>query len=350
MPCVGESLHPRPLRLFCSIAVSHPQSVEKLSISGTHRHRNQKTKMGHREGAVNERRRDSWRGNRCPQNTPSKLSDIIHWHGLTLCDVKMALRELELANGEKFTAQYLVQSSEMSGCASTTRNLICTVSYVFPRDCAEVAESGPSASGRYLIRPTGMTQAFDVYCDMSTDGGNWTLLQRRKDGSISFDRTWMDYKFGFGDVMSEHWLGNDKIYHLTAQRDYELRVELGDFEGNEVFAIYKSFRIDNETMKYRLHVSGYSGNAGDSLSAHNGLLFTSWDRDNDNYELNCAQEHVGSGWWYDHCLYANLNGYYVTSDVVTFTSRLGICWYDWKSSYNSMKRAEMKIRPIRPWC
>ncbi|XP_071510649.1 fibrinogen-like protein 1 [Diadema antillarum] len=257
----------------------------------------------------------------------------------------MALRELELENGEKFTAQYIVRPSETSGCVSTTRNLICTISYVFPRDCSEVAKSGPRASASYLIRPTGMTHAFEVYCDLSTDGGNWTLLQRRKDGSVSFNRLWVDYKFGFGDVLSEHWLGNDKIYHLTAQRDYELRVELGDFEGNEAFAIYKSFRIDNETLNYQLHVSDYSGNAGDSLSAHNGLLFTSQDRDNDNYELNCALEHVGSAWWYDHCLFANLNGFYVTSDVVTSTSRLGISWYNWKLNYYSMERAEMKIRP-----
>ncbi|XP_072167984.1 fibrinogen-like protein 1 [Diadema setosum] len=196
-----------------------------------------------------------------------------------------------------------------------------------------------------------MTQAFDVYCDMSTDGGNWTVLQRRSDGSVSFDRLWVDYKFGFGDVMSEHWLGNNKIYHLTAQRDYELRVELGDFEGNEAFAIYKSFRIGNEITKYRLHVSDYSGNAGDSLSKHNRLQFTSQDSDNDNNFDNCAEYHLGSGWWYDSCMDANLNGYYIKDGPFTprfSTDVYGICWYDWKESYYTMKRAEMKIRPIRP--
>ncbi|XP_072178687.1 techylectin-5A-like [Diadema setosum] len=263
----------------------------------------------------------------------------------------MLLRELELASGKKFTAQY-VSSSSMSGCGSTTKNPICTLSYAFPRDCSDVAKCHPNASGQYFIMPSGMTQAFKVYCDMSTDGGNWTLLQRRANGFFSFDLPWAFYKSGFGDVMSEYWIGNDKIYHLTAQRDYELRVELGDFQGNEAFAIYKSFKIDNETMKYRLHISNYSGNAGDSLGQHSGLLFTSWDQDNDKWESrNCAEVYLGSAWWYDHstrwynyCAVANLNGFNYGHGV----HFAGICWYNWKLNFYSMKRVEMKIRPLRP--
>ncbi|XP_072167986.1 techylectin-5A-like [Diadema setosum] len=249
----------------------------------------------------------------------------------------------------------------MSRCVSTTRNLICTLSYsdvsgrgediqegVFPLDCSEVAESGPSASGRYLIKPTGMTQSFEVYCDMSTDGGNWTVLQRREDGLVRFNRTWMDYKFGFGDVLSEHWLGNEKIYHLTTQRDYELRVELGDFEGDEAFAIYKSFNIDSEIIKYRLHVSNYSGTAGDSLGTHNGYLFSALDQDNDLYAFHCAKHLYGSAWWFGKCLVANLNGRYFWNVSPNVSDVYGISWYHWKGNYYSMKRAEMKIRPLRP--
>ncbi|XP_072167985.1 ficolin-2-like [Diadema setosum] len=198
----------------------------------------------------------------------------------------------------------------------------------------ETKATGDEASGTVLMEPESLDENLSEQ-----------LLRRRADGSLRFDRLWREYKVGFGDVMSEHWLGNEKIYHLTAQRDYELRVELGDVEGNEAFAIYKSFRIDNETMKYRLHVSGYCGNAGDSLSAHDGRFFTSRDQDNDIYNNNCARIHFGSAWWYDHCVLANLNGFYFTPGTV---NHYGVCWYLWKRSFYSMKRAEMKIRPIKP--
>ena len=96
--------------------------------------------------------------------------------------------------------------------------------------------------------------SFNVYCDMRTDGGGWTVFQRRQDGSVDFYRGWNDYKSGFGQLTAEFWLGNDKIHRLTAARPSSLRVELEDWNGVRVLAKYGKFNIGDEQVKYRLEV------------------------------------------------------------------------------------------------
>lgn len=62
-----------------------------------------------------------------------------------------------------------------------------------PTDCYELKERGVTEDGIYAIRLFN-NQIINVYCDMTTDGGGWTVLQRRKNGAVNFDRPWNDYK------------------------------------------------------------------------------------------------------------------------------------------------------------
>ncbi|WP_411016678.1 fibrinogen-related protein, partial [Salmonella sp. s51944] len=101
-----------------------------------------------------------------------------------------------------------------------------TTSY---KDCYDILLSGTNISGIYDITPTG-SYKFEVYCDMETDGGGWTVFQRRENGSQDFDQTWDEYKYGFGSLSCEFWLGNEKLYYLSNQRNYQLRIDLEDFE------------------------------------------------------------------------------------------------------------------------
>uniref|UniRef100_T1JBN5 Vinculin n=1 Tax=Strigamia maritima TaxID=126957 RepID=T1JBN5_STRMM len=122
-------------------------------------------------------------------------------------------------------------------------------------------------SGIYTIhpRPWYGPYPFQVYCDMKTDGGGWTMFQRRDDYEIrqNFFRNWTDYRIGFGDLDKEFWLGNDHLYILTNQDRVTLRVDLEDFEGNARYAEYKQFQISDNRNNYKAVIAEYQGDAGE---------------------------------------------------------------------------------------
>ena len=101
---------------------------------------------------------------------------------------------------------------------------------------------------------------------MTTEGGGWTVFQKRLDGSVNFYRGWESYKNGFGSLSGEFWLGNDNIHRLADSDDVMLRVDLEDFEGNIAYAEYTTFKVADEADKYRLLIGGYKGTAGDSMA------------------------------------------------------------------------------------
>ncbi|XP_004086854.1 microfibril-associated glycoprotein 4-like [Oryzias latipes] len=222
----------------------------------------------------------------------------------------------------------------------------CFVRYL-PEDCMEIHNQDKTLrSGVFTIYPSGSTSAVEVYCDMETDGGGWTVFQRRLDGSVNFYRPWNEYKSGFGQASGEYWLGLENIYGLTRLRKHELWVDMEDFEGRKVFARYSSFAINAECEGYALQVSGFiNGGANDALTYHNGMKFSTFDKDQDTWPNNCAKSFLGA-FWYNSCHYANPNGVYRWGADGTIFA-IGVSWFQWKGYDYSLKRISFKIRPVK---
>ena len=171
--------------------------------------------------------------------------------------------------------------------------------------------------------------------------GGWTLFQRRMDGSVNFSRTWSDCVHGIGNLTGEFWLGLSKIHRLANSSSApQLRVDLEDINQSTSYAVYDSFYIEGSKTDYTLHVSGYSGTAGDAMYYNNGAKFSTRDDDNDSCGHNCAL-HYGGPWWHKCCSYANLNAiYYAYSHYGTD----GVTWKQWKGNWESLKSTSMKIK------
>ncbi|KXJ08511.1 ficolin-2 [Exaiptasia diaphana] len=213
-----------------------------------------------------------------------------------------------------------------------------------PSDCAAItSQNKQHSNGVYRI---SLPPSFYVYCDMVTTGGGWTIIQRRLDGSVDFNRVWADYKQGFGDKNGEYWLGIDRIHAMTSLGKFRLRVDLEDFEGNTRYAEYDSFSVADEADNYRASIGNYTGSAADSLTNPdnpiNGMPFSTKDRDNDKSSSSCAAFYE-AGWWFKDCHNSNLNGLYLRGIHSQFAK--GIVWKEWKGYYYSLKRSEMKIKP-----
>eukprot|EP00058_Branchiostoma_floridae_P001332 XP_002586820.1 hypothetical protein BRAFLDRAFT_62198 [Branchiostoma floridae] len=180
---------------------------------------------------------------------------------------------------------------------------------------------------------------------MDTAGGGWTVIQRRQDGSIPFNRTWEEYKLGFGNKNGEYWLGNENIHLLTNQKNYRMRIDLVDWNNESRYAEYSTFRVSGESDGYLLQISGYSGTAGDAMAYSNGQRFSTVDRDNDDWSGHCSQLYGQGGWWFENCGASYLNGRYLGNCGSSCSGGQGVLWYRWKGWSYSLKSVSMKIRP-----
>ena len=191
----------------------------------------------------------------------------------------------------------------------------------FCGDCEEVAEG---------------------YCDAVNDGGGWLVVQRRKDGSVDFNRGWVDYEEGFGNLTGELWYGLHPLHCLTNQGQWKLRIDFTFTNGTKSYLSYNKFAVGPANTQYQLSISGFTGITTDPFtSTYNihGMKFTTKDRDNDLWDKNCAVHNNGGnagGWWYNQCSHVFLNHQYKHSKSILLNK-----------NWHPLSFIEMKIKPYK---
>nr|XP_054923508.1 techylectin-5A-like [Dermacentor andersoni]XP_054923509.1 techylectin-5A-like [Dermacentor andersoni] len=221
-----------------------------------------------------------------------------------------------------------------------------------PRHCADLLRNGQTTSGVYTVFHEGAgTSGQNVSCDMDTDGGGWTVIQRRGQYGnpvYYFYRNWKEYADGFGNPAEEYWIGNIALHVLTSgDENMDLRVVLSNSTEESVSLDYQNFKVADERQYFRLELGGYEGKTGwDAIRPVSGQKFSTFDRDNDDSSANCAARYRG-GWWYGDCLGGNLNGLNLNGRHDSTGD--GIDWDTTEALYHySYPNVRMMIRPGSP--
>ncbi len=198
------------------------------------------------------------------------------------------------------------------------------------RSCTQIKElttdvRPPLEDGIYTIDPDGddgVQEPFRVYCDLTTDGGGWTLVwsnlrggthkpvtnlgwemaistEPRFNGTLGPDLEAFNYYLGL-----EHWerLGDEIRYDWA--NDYGSPIDQ---------RFYADYDLDAEGGEYNLQLTNYREKIGNTTaglwSYHNGSPFSTYDHDNDAVDGgNCATFYTNTPWWYRSCWSGSING------------------------------------------
>uniref|UniRef100_A0A6B0V763 Putative ixoderin b5 n=1 Tax=Ixodes ricinus TaxID=34613 RepID=A0A6B0V763_IXORI len=217
--------------------------------------------------------------------------------------------------------------------------------------CSQIKMRERSSNNKkYEIYPLG--SLLNVTCDMASDGGGWTVVQRRTEKEASdalFEKAFEDYERGFKTNEGSFWIGLENLHSLTSYPNNQqaLRIELKRKEATETTVVlYNKFQVGSKEEHYKLTIGEYQGPSGtdyDALSHHNGAEFAikyMADKIGDRCSVS-----LSGGWWFKTCNEANLNGRKFNNPPSI--NALGITWHvkgkneSYKYIYDKVK---MKIR------
>lgn len=98
---------------------------------------------------------------------------------------------------------------------------------------------------------------------------------------MNFNRSWDDYRYGFGHIHSSHWLGLEKIYYLTNSEPTQLLYDTNNNKRLDTRQVTDLFRIGSDSN----HDSNYTvqivrkekGELGACMSETVGRSFSTFD-------------------------------------------------------------------------
>ena len=172
---------------------------------------------------------------------------------------------------------------------------------------------------------------FPVYCS----AGQHIVVQRRSfPFDMSFNRTWDEYKNGFGDLNGEFWLGLEKLYRILNQPyvRYSVRIETWSESGNLWFEEFENFYIGDENEQYEIKSTGSHGNLNFQSYFNYGGKFFTHDKDS-----NAKCGFLNNGFWYS----MRFSGVYECSRLL-LNANVPIAY----NTPGTKVSTELKIRPI----
>ena len=182
--------------------------------------------------------------------------------------------------------------------------------------CASILAANPGAgSGPYVIDPQGDGVGFDTWCDMTRDGGGWTLVLQNNTGVSTVGRGDLSWAEATGSrsiirggTMTS-WAGQGAFDIWVGLSNWNAigtraRVETGGSVNSPARQAMMDIRIGSAASNYVLNLSNLSVTIGgvtpDFYAYHNGRALTTYDRDNDVWPGNCATNY-NHPWWYGAC-------------------------------------------------
>ena len=212
--------------------------------------------------------------------------------------------------------------------------------------CCSLQNVSEASSGVYTLRGlAGTFSTMQAYCEVDNSSDHaWTLIQKRTNGSLSFDRTWKEYEEGFGDLEDEFWFGLKALHLLTSTGEWKLRIDLVEIEPRSEDLVltsveYNHFQVAGPEQNYKLNASEFNTSTTHNiLKGFHGNPFSTHDRDNDGWADNCAEVNKG-GWWYPpEC-------YHEKGLILNKQYNGGLKWDKAFAQTVQVVSTEMKIRP-----
>jgi hypothetical protein len=136
------------------------------------------------------------------------------------------------------------------------------------RDCSCSTHIYPkrNRTNNCLRIHVGQTEILsNVFCSGTAEDpetNSWLMIQNRQTNAIDFNRSWTEYRRGFGNIRQQidFWIGNENLYWLTNRYQCRLKVELTDWYNETRTATYETFHISSQAEDYRIHIDEYHGN------------------------------------------------------------------------------------------